>query len=69
MVGEDLDRQVQAYLLELGRVRGMINKVIATASARGIVRKRDSNVSRKWWACVTYQRLGILFTGVCEEKS
>lgn len=39
MFGESLDEQVQAYLVELGRVGGVVNRVIAMASARGIVRK------------------------------
>ena len=44
MLGEDLDRQVQAYLLELGKVGGMINNAIAIASARGIFHKRDNRM-------------------------
>ena len=44
MLGEDLDKQVQAYLLELGKVGGVVNREIAIASARGIVRKKDSRV-------------------------
>ena len=44
MLGEALDGQVQAYLTELGRVGGVVNRVIAIASARGIVRKKDSRM-------------------------
>ena len=46
MFGESLDMQVQAYLMELGRVGGVVNRVIAMASARGIVRKKDSRMLR-----------------------
>ena len=54
MLREDLDKQVQVYLLELGKVGGVVNKEIAIASARGIVCKKDSrmHIVRKWWACV-----------------
>ena len=44
MLGEDLDKQVQAYLLELGKVGGLVNREIAIVSARGIVRKKDSRM-------------------------
>jgi len=44
ILGEDLDKQVQAYLLELSKVGGVVNKAIVIASARGIVRKRDSRM-------------------------
>ena len=44
MLGEDLDKQVQAYLLELGKVGGVVNRQIAIASAKGIVRKKDSRM-------------------------
>ena len=39
-LGESLDKQVQAYLKALGRVGGVVNRAIAIASARGIVRKK-----------------------------
>ena len=44
MMGEDLDRQVQAYLRDLGKVGGGVNKELAIASARGIIRKKDSRL-------------------------
>ena len=44
MLGENLDKQVQAYLLELGKVGGIVNREIAIVSARGIVCKKDSRV-------------------------
>ena len=44
MLGEALDGQVKAYLTELGRVGGVANIAIAMASARGIVRKKDSRM-------------------------
>lgn len=34
MLGEDLDKQVQVYLLELRKVGGVVNKEIPIASAR-----------------------------------
>ena len=44
MLGEDLNYQVQAYLLELAKVGGVVNREIAIASARGIVCKKDSRM-------------------------
>ena len=44
MMGEDLDRQVQAYLRDLGKAGGGVNKELAIASARGIIRKKDSRL-------------------------
>ena len=44
MLGKDLDKQVQAYLKELGRIGGVVNAAIAMASAKGIVRKKDSRM-------------------------
>ena len=41
MLGKDLDEQVQAYLKELGRIGGA---AIAMASAKEIVRKKDSRM-------------------------
>jgi len=35
---------VQAYLLELSKVGGMVNKAIAMASAREIIQKGDSRM-------------------------
>ena len=37
MLGEVLDGEVQAYLKSIG---GVVNRAIAMASARGIVRKQ-----------------------------
>ena len=37
MMGEDLDRHVQANLRDLGKVGGGVNKELAIASARGII--------------------------------
>ena len=44
MMGEDLDRQVQEYLRDLGKAGGGVNKELAIASARRIIRKKDSRL-------------------------
>ena len=36
--------EVQSYLLELGKVGGVVNREIAMARPRGIVRKKDSRM-------------------------
>ena len=62
MLGEDLDKQVQVYPLVLGKVGGVINKAIISNNQchRDCPQKRQQNVSRKWWVCIAYQRLGAL---------
>ena len=37
LLGEDIDKQVQAYLMKLCEVGGVVNSAIAGASARGII--------------------------------
>ena len=44
MLGKDLHKQVQAYLNELGRIGSVVNATIAMASAKRIVRKKDSRL-------------------------
>ena len=44
---EDLDKQVQAYITDLGKVGGGVNKDLVIASARGIIRKKDSGLLAK----------------------
>jgi len=39
-MGEDLDKQVQAYITDLAKVGGGVNKEVIIANARGIIRKR-----------------------------
>ena len=69
MLGKDLDEQVQAYLNELGRVGGVVNAAIAMATARRIVRKKDSRmltengghvVFTKDWAHYLLLRMGYV---------
>jgi len=43
-MGEDLDKQVQAYITDLGKVGGGVNKEFVIASARGIIQKKDSGL-------------------------
>ena len=38
LLGEDIDKQVQAYLMKLHEISGVVNGAIARASARGIIR-------------------------------
>ena len=61
-LGKDLDEQVQGYLKELGRLGGVVNAAIAMASARGIVRKKDSRMLTGNGGHVRslYKRLGTL---------
>jgi len=37
LLREDIDKQVQAYLMKLCEIGGVVNGVIARASARGII--------------------------------
>ena len=43
LLGQELDRQVQAYLISLREAGGVVNTSIAIAAPMGIVRRHDSN--------------------------
>ena len=60
LLGRELDRQVQAYLILLREAGGVVNTSIAIAAATGIIRWHNSNllavngghiVLTKHWAC------------------
>ena len=44
MLGDTLDKEVQAYIQETRKVRGVVNARIAIACAAGILRRRNSNL-------------------------
>ena len=44
LLGDELDRQVQSYILELRNNGGVINSAITIAVAQGIVTNFDSNL-------------------------
>jgi len=44
LLGDELDRQVQAYLLRLREAGCVVNSEIVLGAARGIVMKHDSNL-------------------------
>ena len=44
LLGDELDRQVQAYLLRLREAGCVVNSAIVLGAARGIVMKHDSNL-------------------------
>ena len=44
ILGEDLDKEVQAYLLNLREVGGVVNGAIAKASAKGIIRMKNNKL-------------------------
>ena len=69
LLGEDLDRQVQAYLMKLREVGGVVNSAIARGSARGIIRMTNpkllaSNgghiVLTKKWSKYLLKRMGFV---------
>ena len=47
LLGEELDKQVQAYLSELRANGGPVNTAIAIATAREIVKNADSNLLKE----------------------
>ena len=68
-VGDELDRQVQSYILELRKSGGVINSAITIAVAQGIVTNFDSNLLAqngrhvdltKSWAKYLLRRLGFV---------
>ena len=69
LLGEDIDKQVQAYLMKLREVGGVVNSAIARASARGIIRMTNpkllaSNgghiVLTKKWSKYLLKRMGFV---------
>ena len=69
MLGDTLDKEVQAYIQETGKVGGVVNARIAIACAIGILRRRNSNllavngghvVLTKEWARYLLHRLGCV---------
>ena len=69
LLGQELDRQVQAYLISLREAGGVVNTFIAIAAAMGIIRWHDSNllavngghiVLTKHWAQYLLQRMGYV---------
>ena len=69
MLGETLDKEVQAYIQETRKVGGVVNARIAIACATGILRRRNSNllavndghvVLTKGWARYILHRLGYV---------
>ena len=69
MLGETLDKEVQAYIQETRKVGGVVNARIAIACATGILRRRNSNllavngghvVLTKGWAHYILYRLGYV---------
>ena len=69
LLGPELDRQVQDYLISLREAGGVVNTSIAIAAATGIVRRHDSNllavngghiILTKHWAQYLLQRMGYV---------
>ena len=69
MLGQELNRQVQAYLILLHEAGGVVNTSIAIAAAMGIVRRHDSNLLAvnsghimltKHWGQYLLQRMGYV---------
>ena len=69
MLGETLDKEVQAYIQETHKVGGVVNARIAIACATGILRRTNSNllavngvhvVLTKEWAHNILHRLGYV---------
>ena len=69
MLGEELDKQVQSYILELRSNGAVINSLITIAVAQGIVTNYDSNllsangghiILTKFWAKYLLRRLGFV---------
>ena len=69
ILGDALDKEMQAYIQETRKVGGVVNARIAIASATGILRRRNSNllavngghvVLTKEWARYSLNRLGYV---------
>ena len=69
LLGQDLDRQVRAYLTSLCDVGSIVNTSIAIAAATGIIRRNNSNllmvngghiILTKHWAQYLMQRMDFV---------
>ena len=69
LLGEDIDKQVQAYLMKLRDVGGVVNGTIARASAKGIIRMTNPKlltingghvVLTKKWSKYLLKRMGFV---------
>ena len=69
ILGDALDKEVQAYIQETRKVGGIVNARIAIACATGILRRRNSNLLAvngghvmltKEWARYLLNRLGYV---------
>jgi hypothetical protein len=69
MLGQDLDRQVRAYLTALRENGAVVNTAIAIACAKGVVKCHDSNLLEcngghilltKHWAKYLLKRMGFV---------
>ena len=74
LLGNELDKEVQAYLIGLRKVGGHVNSAVAIAAGRGIVRSRDSRllaengggiVLSKGWAQLLMSRMGFVKRKAC----
>ena len=78
LLGDELDRQVQAYLLRLREAGCVVNSAIVLGAARGIVMKHDSNLLdtnggaislKKGWANHLLTRMGMVKRKASTAKS
>ena len=78
LLGDELDRQVQAYLLRLREAGCVVNSEIVLGAARGIVMKHDSNLLdtnggpialKKGWANHLLTRMGMVKRKASTAKS
>ena len=69
LLGEALEKELKAYLIELGKAGGVVNAEIAMASAKGLVKKTDSRLLAengghmfftKGWAHHLLGRMGLV---------
>ena len=69
LLGETLEKELRAYLIDLGKAGRVVNAEIAMASAKGLVRRKDSRllaenggymVFTKDWAHHLLARMGLV---------
>ena len=58
-LGEDLYKEVQAYLLNLHEVGGVVSGAIAKASARGIIRMKNSKLLVSMEVILFLRKIGV----------
>ena len=58
LLGETLEKEFRAYLMNLGKAGGVVNAEIAMAGAKGLVRRKDSRLLTENGGYMVFTKVG-----------